>query len=200
MKKLLTFVLLTCMLALAVGTVMAQAPQTAVGMGDLQPLEIQPNYMQGGAIQFALGATSAVVNGYVQQNASISYTIYAMQGQNFILLLSSDSGIASLSVSDVYGNSYAQAYEGRTYFNMVLPRTATYNVNVNAVGAASNYSLQVFIPAKVQIPLGQRSVSYNGTVSPYGGSAIPPPPRPVRLPKLTVTAALSREPGCVFPA
>ncbi|MBR6090289.1 MAG: hypothetical protein IKP86_10175, partial [Anaerolineaceae bacterium] len=137
--------------------------------GKLQPLSyIPPSYLANGqSIQFAAGATSAVISGYVQAGGYVSYNLYAFANQNFLVLLSSDSGTSVLSVSDVYGNVFLDASQQQTSLNMYLPRTATYYVNIHSRGYAENFTLQIFIPARVTIPAGQTSAVMSGTVAPY---------------------------------
>lgn len=132
------------------------------------PLPIMPqNNLNGGAIQFAWGATSCVVNGYVPANGSVSYNLYAMQNQNFMVVLSSDNGSAVLGVSDVYGSRYLDPNQYQTSFSMYLPRTATYYVDVYGLNYGGNFSLQIFIPARVTIPVGQTKAVMDGSVGPY---------------------------------
>jgi len=143
--------------------------QKSVPTGQLQPLSYIPpsTLANGSSIAFAPGATSAVISGYVPANGTVSYNLYAFANQNFMVLLSSDSGTSVLSINDVYGNYFVTANERKNSYNMYLPRTATYYVNIHSSGYAENFTLQVFIPARVTIPAGQTSVAMNGTVGPY---------------------------------
>ena len=88
--------------------------------------------------------------------------------QNFLVLLSSDSGNCVLGISDVYGNTYLNRDQYQTSYNMYLPSTATYYVDVYNYGPSQNFSLQVFIPARVTIPYGATSTVYNGSIGAYG--------------------------------
>lgn len=143
--------------------------QKSVPSGTLQPLSyIPPTQLSSGqSIQFAAGATSAVISGYVPADGFVSYNLYAFANQNFLVLLTSDSGTSVLSVSDVYGNVFLDPNQRQTSYNMYLPRTATYYVNIHSMGYAENFTLQIFIPARVTIPLGQTAAVMSGTVSPY---------------------------------
>lgn len=137
--------------------------------GQLQPLGFIPpsTLANGGSIVFAAGATSAVISGYVPAGGTISYNLYAFANQNFMVLLSSDSGTSVLGVSDIYGNVFLSPDQRQTSYSMYLPRTATYYVNIQSTGYAENFTLQVFIPARVVIPQGRTSISMNGSVAPY---------------------------------
>ena len=143
--------------------------QKSVPSGQLTPLSyIPPSQLANGqSISFAPGATSAVISGYVQAGGSVSYNLYAFANQNFLVLLTSDSGTSVLSVSDVYGNIFLDANQRQNSYSMYLPRTATYYVNVYSMGYAENFTLQIYIPARVTIPAGQTSAVMSGTLAPY---------------------------------
>ena len=143
--------------------------QKSVPSGQLQPLNyIPPSQLSNGqSIAFAPGATSAVISGYVPAGGIVSYNFYAFANQNFLALLTSDSGTSVLGVSDVYGNVFLDANQRQNSYNMYLPRTATYYVNIYSTGYSENFTLQIFIPARVTIPTGQTSTSMSGTLAPY---------------------------------
>ena len=143
--------------------------QKSVPSGQLTPLSyIPPSQLANGqSISFAPGATSAVVSGYVPAGGSVSYNFYAFANQNFLVLLTSDSGTSVLSVTDVYGNVFLDANQRQNSYSMYLPRTATYYVNVYSMGYAENFTLQIYIPARVTIPVGQTSAVMSGTLAPY---------------------------------
>ncbi len=144
--------------------------QKSVPTSQLQPLGyIPPQQLgDGQTIAFGAGETSAVIKGYVPAGGTITYNLYAFMNQNFLVLLTSDSGTSVISVSDVYGNVFVDTNQRQTSCNMYLPRTATYYVGVHSTGYAENFTLQVFIPARVVIPQGQYSTSMNGAIGPYG--------------------------------
>lgn len=144
--------------------------QKSAPSGQLQPLSYIPpaQLANGQSIVFGWGETSAVVSGYVPAGGTVSYNLYAFANQNFLVLLSSDSGTSVLSVSDVYGNVMLDANQRQTSFNTYLPRTATYYVNVHSTGYAENFTLQVFIPARVTIPAGQTKAVMSGSMGAYG--------------------------------
>ena len=144
--------------------------QKSVPSGKLQPLGyIPPAHLANGqSINFGYGETSAVISGYVPAGGVVSYNLYAFANQNFLVLLSSDSGTSVLSISDVYGNVFLDANQRQTSYNMYLPRTATYYVNIHSTGYSENFTLQIFIPARVVIPAGQTSTAMDGSIGPYG--------------------------------
>ena len=144
--------------------------QKSVPAAQLQPLSyIPPAQLNSGqSIVFGWGETSAVISGYVPAGGSVSYNLYAFANQNFLVLLSSDSGTSVLSVSDAYGNVFLDANQRQTSYNMYLPRTATYYVNIHSTGYAENFTLQVFIPARVTIPPNQTKAVMTGSIGAYG--------------------------------
>lgn len=135
---------------------------------NMAPLNFMPQNRQqpGSAIQFAWGATSAVINGFIPAGSTVSYNLYAMQNQNMGVYISSATGTAVLGVSDVYGNVYQDVYQYRTGCNMYLPQTATYYINLYSP-QPTEFTLQVYIPARIQIPYGQTVTSVSGQVGPY---------------------------------
>ena len=143
--------------------------QKSIPSGQLTPLSYIPpqQLVNGQSIMFAPGATSAIISGYVPAGGYLSYNFYAFANQNFIVLLSSDSGTSVLSMSDVYGNVFLEASQRQTSYSMYLPRTATYYLNVHSQGYAENITLQIFIPARVTIPQGKYADVRSGTLSPY---------------------------------
>ncbi len=136
----------------------------------LKPLGYIPPYSlaDGQSIQFGAGETSAVIQGYVQAGGTVTYNLYAFMNQNFLVLLTSDSGTSVLSVRDVYGNVFLDANQRQTSHNMYLPRTATYYVGIHSTGYAENFTLQIFIPARVTIPTGQYAAVMSGSIGAYG--------------------------------
>ena len=143
--------------------------QKSVPSGQLTPLSYIPPYtlQNGQSIYFEPGATSAVISGYVPAGGVISYNFYAFANQNFLVLLSSDSGTSVLSVSDVYGNVFLDSTQRMTSYSMYLPRTATYYVNIHSQGYSENFTIQIFIPARVTIPAGKTSTAMSGTLAPH---------------------------------
>lgn len=143
--------------------------QKSVPSGQLTPLSYIPPYtlQNGQSIYFEPGATSAVISGYVPAGGVVSYNFYAFANQNFLVLLSSDSGTSVLSVSDVYGNVFLDSTQRMTTYSMYLPRTATYYVNIHSQGYSENFTIQIFIPARVTIPAGRTSTVMSGTLAPH---------------------------------
>ncbi|MHC1772047.1 MAG: hypothetical protein AB9907_09970 [Flexilinea sp.] len=134
----------------------------------IPPMPIQPRpQLNGGSIQFGLGETSAVISGHVPANGQIRYDLYAAVNQNFIVMLSSATGTAVLGISDKSGNTYLPAAGTSTYWNMILPKTGTYIIDIVGRGQETDYTFQVIIPARISIPANSYSTSYSGTINSY---------------------------------
>ncbi len=134
----------------------------------VQPTQRPPVVPQpptdGQSIRFGTGQTSALISGSVQPNGRARYDFYAAAGQHFLVMLQSATGSAVLSVSDNLGNSYLPYSAGYTYWSMVLPQTRSYYVDVIGQGQATDFLLQVVIPARITIPQNTYSASYRGNV------------------------------------
>ncbi len=131
----------------------------------IQPMPIQPNFQQsGGVIQFNPGTTSAIISGFVPANGSIRYNLYAMANQNFIVMIRSSKNSAVLGISDNIGLSYLSATNKYTYWNMVLPKTGTYNIDVVGLDQGTDFAFQVIIPARIVFPANTYWQSYSGSI------------------------------------
>jgi len=134
----------------------------------IQPLPIQSNYQQnGGTIQFNPGTTSAVISGFVPANGSIRYSLYAMANQNFIVMLRSSNNTAVLDISDGNGISYLSAVNQYTYWNMVLPKTGMYYIDIVGLDQGTDFTFQVIIPARIVFPANTYWQTYNGSIGSY---------------------------------
>lgn len=98
-------------------------------------------------IQFASGATSATLTGSTVGGFPVTYAARAAKGQTMNVNLSVPAGSAALTIwgfSD--GNPYQRAVSESTTFNLVLPLTQDYIIEVVPVaGTVVNYSVTVGI-------------------------------------------------------
>jgi len=96
-------------------------------------------------IQFASGATSATVTGSTVNGYNVTYVLYASGGQTMNIALTVPAGTAALTIwgfSD--GQPYQRSVTGSTTFNMVLPSTQDYIIEVVPMaGQVVNYSMKV---------------------------------------------------------
>lgn len=98
-------------------------------------------------IQFAPGATSATVTGKTVEGYIASYVVAAQGGQTMNIQLSPDPDMAALTVwgfSD--GQPYMRAQMGSTSFDMQLPSTQDYIIDVvPQAGQEVDFTLRVEI-------------------------------------------------------
>ena len=98
-------------------------------------------------IEFAPGAISATVSGKTVEGYIASYVVAAQGGQTINILLTPNPNSAALTVwgfSD--GQPYIRAQMGSTTFNMQLPSTQDYIIDVVPQGGQEvDFSLKVEI-------------------------------------------------------
>jgi hypothetical protein len=98
-------------------------------------------------IQFQAGATSATLTGSTVNGWPVTYVARAAAGQTMKINLSVPAGTAALTIwgfSD--GQPYQRAVSESTTFNMVLPSTQDYIIEVvPQAGTVVNYSMSVVI-------------------------------------------------------
>lgn len=98
-------------------------------------------------IKFAPGADSANVSGKTVGGYNAAYTVFAAQGQNMKATL---NGVGSNAALTIYGFSDGQPYmrsvTGATDFNLKLPLTQDYIIEVVPMaGEVVNYTLVINI-------------------------------------------------------
>ena len=98
-------------------------------------------------IQFASGATSAIVVGNTVSGYDVSYTVFAGKGQNMDVELSNLSDHASLSIYGFTdGQRYLRSEKGQTSYHFVLPSTQDYVIVVVPAAARQvSYTMRVEI-------------------------------------------------------
>ncbi len=98
-------------------------------------------------IQFASGQDEATLSGQTVGGYNVSYVAYASGGQQMQVTINTSPEVAGLTIwgfSD--GQPYARAQNGVTSFNMTLPSTQDYIIEVvPAQGKVVNYQITVKI-------------------------------------------------------
>lgn len=98
-------------------------------------------------IQFSPGAVSATVSGSTLEGYNVTYVVAAQGGQTMDIQLSPNPNAAALTVwgfSD--GQPYMRAQMGSTTFNMQLPSTQDYIINIVPQGGQEvEYTMEVEI-------------------------------------------------------
>ena len=122
-------------------------------------------------IQFASGATSAVVSGSAPPGGGVSYVLNAAAGQTMTVRLGVTQGLGLIIIWGADGNVLISDHAGATEWSGVLPTTQDYFIDVRAAAdqPALKYTLEVAIPARIQFAPGAIKAEVSGTV-PAGGT------------------------------
>jgi hypothetical protein len=98
-------------------------------------------------IQFASGQTETTLSGQTVGGYNVAYVAYAFKGQQMEVTINTSPEVAALTIwgfSD--GQPYARAQNGVTDFNMTLPSTQDYIIEVVPQGGnVANYEVKVKI-------------------------------------------------------
>ena len=126
------------------------------------------NTPQAGRINFASGATQAVVTGQVQANQTVEFAAGASQSQIMIALLHTPNSSAVLEIVGVDNTLLLSAATRYTNYRSVLPRTQDYKFRVVGGNSTQDFTLTVIFAAPVRFASGQDSATYSGrTVGGY---------------------------------
>ncbi len=134
----------TPVVVIATSTPTTAAPPTAV-----PPTPIPPTPMTlppAIRIQFAVGGTSATVNGNLDAGQTLVYVLKAAASQTMNVKVSSPNADVYLGVSGVDGTVLLGSQSQDTTFSASLPSTQDYYLSLTASGAATSYTLSVEIP------------------------------------------------------
>ncbi len=152
-----------------VGSAPYQVKIIAINNGMAPPSAGRPEMVR---LSFEPGGTSASVEGSIQAGGTIDYVLNATAGQLMMIDIMSPNQDVSLSI---YGaqdkKQLIRLTSGDVNSSVVVPTTQDYILEVMSSGSqASNYSLQVVIPARITCAPGATSASVQGTVS--GGEIV----------------------------
>lgn len=114
-------------------------------------------------INFATGATSAVVTGNLAANTSVQYVLRALAYQLMDVSLSAPEGV-TLKVTTASGSKLTGTTSSSTSFRGYLPRTGDYVLKITSGSQAISYSVSVTIPERVSFKSGATSAKLKGTV------------------------------------
>lgn len=125
--------------------------------------------VQAKRINFAAGATSAEVQGQVAAGKIDEYVLKALQGQWMMVSIFSPRNDVLLAITGLSdGQPYLRSAAGATSWQMKLPATQDYSLKAVSSGAASPYTLQVTIPARITFKPGTTGASLDGRVAAQG--------------------------------
>ncbi|MFH1523891.1 MAG: hypothetical protein ABIF04_02910 [Chloroflexota bacterium] len=114
-------------------------------------------------IVFFTGTTAGVVQGTIQPNQVLTYTLSAGQYQPMILILNSSNNGAYLAVSEPDGNALLDPAKKWTNWQWLLPKTEVYTIQVIGGTTAENFTLTAKVAKRVTFPAGGSSITLDGT-------------------------------------
>lgn len=121
-------------------------------------------------IQFARGATSAVVSGDLRANTTARYVLRALAGQLIDVTLSAPEGTrVKITTSGGQALTPIKGTSSSTGFRGYLPFTGNYILSVASSSQAVSYSVNVSIPVRVAFNLGATSETLKGSLDAHQG-------------------------------
>ncbi len=98
-------------------------------------------------VQFSSGQTEATLSGQTVGGYNVAYVAYAFKGQQMDVTINTSQDVAGLTIwGFTDGQPYARAQNGVTHFNMTLPSTQDYIIEVvPAGGNVVSYEVKVTI-------------------------------------------------------
>lgn len=118
-----------------------------------------------GNILFAPGTTAAIVQGTLQPGQILSYTLAAAQSQPLILIMDSPNNDVSLGVFEPDGTILLNPANKWTSWQVTLPLTGLYRIQVTGGALAESYTLTVKVAQVVNFASGTTSSNLNGTTT-----------------------------------
>jgi hypothetical protein len=122
---------------------------------------------QAKRIEFAPGATSAVVQGTLDAQAIDEYLLRALGGQWMMAMVSSPDNSVVLEICGLAdGRPLVRTDMRQTFWQGVLPNTQDYGIKAVSTESATSYTLQVIVPERIQFELGAVSATRQGSLEP----------------------------------
>lgn len=113
-------------------------------------------------IQFATGATAAIVQGQLPANSNHTYLVNASAEQTLEVTITAPAGV-TLAIMGADGSTVKSANSTLT-FRGVVPKTQDYVLVLTAVASVADYSVSVDIPQRIRFASGSTSATLTGTV------------------------------------
>ncbi len=132
------------------------------------PAAEPPPTTEGNRIEFAPGATSAVVDGSLEQEAIDEYVLRALAGQWMMAMVFSPDNSVVLEISGLTdGQPLVRSHMRQPFWQGSLPATQDYSVKAVSTTGATVYTLQVIIPERVEFATGAISATREGSLEPW---------------------------------
>jgi hypothetical protein len=155
------------------------------------PKPIPTPASQAKRISFAAGATSAEVQGQIAAGKIDEYVLKASQGQWLTVSIFSPRNDVLLAVTGLSdGQPYLRSAAGAATWQGKLPATQDYSLKAVSSGAASPYTLQVTIPARITFQPGTTGTTVDGRLTAQGQNEYTL--RALKGQRMTVTIASPR--------
>jgi len=116
-----------------------------------------------GSFTLITGTTAGVIQGSVQPGQVIDYTLGAGQNQPLTLIMDSPNNDVTLGVLDPGGNILLNTASKERAWQMALPSTGLYTVQIIGGAVADSFSLTVKLPVVVSFASGASSTTLTGT-------------------------------------
>jgi hypothetical protein len=116
-----------------------------------------------GAFALTTGTTAGVLQGTVQAGQVLSYTVGAAQAQPMTLIMNSPNNDVTLGVLDPNGNVLLGTNNRQRSWQMVLPTSGQYTLQVVGGASSETFDLTIKIPVVVSFPSGTSSTTLTGT-------------------------------------
>ncbi len=120
-------------------------------------------------INFARGATEAVVDSTVQAGQTLIYVAGAAKDQIMMVTFGTASSGATLSVFGADGTQLLSPTQQGNWQGL-LPATQDYYFRITGANSAQDFNLNLIIAARIQFGSGQTSIKLSGTT--VGGYAV----------------------------
>ncbi len=114
-------------------------------------------------IQFAAGATSAEVQGQLAAGGSPSFVLRLLAHQLLEVNVYPEQGI---NLAILGANGAIIKSSGLPPFRGYVPSTQDYFVTLTSTGAATSFTLQVIVPARISFAPGGTSATVHGSLAP----------------------------------
>ncbi len=142
--------------------VILETPTIALPTATLSSLATSPA-IPSGNIALTPGTTAGVVQGSIGPGQVQAYTLGAAQSQPLTLLLDSTNDDVTLGVFGPGGEKLLDPASKVALWQMVLPSTGLYTIQVIGGATSEDYLLTFKLPLRVNFAPGATSVTLNGT-------------------------------------
>lgn len=133
------------------------------------PVFPPPYRPPAGRIQFAAGATSAVVSGILPGNSTVEHLVAAGAGQTMLASVYSPNNNVYIGVTgESDGVPLQRTAAGANDFSGRLPARQDYRITLAGPAHPTEYTLEIIIPVRIQFAPGAISAAIPGRIQAGG--------------------------------